>query len=96
MKQRPRNRDAGIVDEAGQRFPAERPLYTFRGMGHRGFIGDVEQKGRESRPEFLRQAGGVGFLAHAAEDVKAVLRENFHASPANPGRSAGDDGGFHR
>ena len=70
-----RDRNAGIVDEAGERFAVEGAPDLARGGQHGGLIGDVEDQRREVRAELALEAVGVGLLAHAAEYAKAAVEQ---------------------
>ena len=91
----PADRDAGIVDEAGELFAVQRRAHVAGGRKHRGLVGDVEQQRREIGAELALEPVGIGLLADAAEDAKAAVEQQFGGGPADAGGRAGDDDGFH-
>ena len=52
FQHRPRDRDAGVVDQPGERFAVERGADLARGRQHLCFVGDVEQQRGEIGAEF--------------------------------------------
>ena len=95
FEHRTRDRNAGIVDEAGERFAVEGGADLARGGQHGGLIGDVEDQRREIRPELALEAVGVGLLADAAEYAKAAVEQHLGAGPADAGGRPGDDNRSH-
>ncbi len=95
LEHRPRDRNAGIVDEAKKRLATQRGPDLARGGQHRGLIGDIEQQRRKIRAEFALQAVGVSLLAHAAEHAKSTIEQQFCGGPADAGGRPGDDNRFH-
>ncbi len=95
FEHRTRDRNAGIVDETGERFAVEGGADLARGGQHRGLIGDVEDQRREVRAELALEAVGVGLLAHAAEHAETAVEQQFRAGPADAGGRAGDDNRSH-
>ncbi|MHC2594368.1 hypothetical protein ACVIG9_008424 [Bradyrhizobium ottawaense] len=89
------DRDAGIVDEAGQRLAAQRLADCSRGSKDRSLIGDVEQQRREIGAELGLEPVGIGLLADAAEHAKAALNQEFCCGPADAGGRTGDDDRSH-
>src|SRR5207245_2272357 len=92
---RARDRNAGIVDQAGERFAVESAADLARGGQHRRLVGDIEDQRREVRAELALKAVGVGLLAHAAEHAEAAIKQQFGTGPADAGRRAGDDNRSH-
>ena len=92
---RPRDRNAGIVDEARKRLAVERSADLARGRQHRGLVGDVEHQRGEIGAELAFQPLRIGLFAHAAEHAKSAIEQEFCRGPADAGRCAGDDDGLH-
>ena len=95
LQHRPRDRDAGVVDQPGEGFAVQRGADLARRRQHLGFVGDVEQQRGEIGAEFGLEAVGVGLLAHAAEHAKAAVEQQLCRGPADAGGRAGDDDGLH-
>src|SRR5258708_40320920 len=91
MEQRPSDRDSSIVDEAKQRFAAERRADLTRGGQDRGLIGDIEQKRGEIRAEFALEAVGVRLLAHAADYPESAHVQHICSRPPPAGRRPRND-----
>ena len=89
------DRNAGIVDEAGERLAAQRGTHLAGRRAHRSLIGNVEHQRREVGAELTPEAVGVGLLAHAAEDAKAAVEQQLRAGPADAGGRAGNDDRSH-
>ena len=84
LKHRPRDRDAGIVDEPGQRLASQRRANLAGGGQHRGLVGDIEQQRGKIGAEFALEAVGVGLLAHAAEHAKSASSSNLAVAQPMP------------
>ena len=87
----PCDRNAGIVDEAGQRLAIEGLAHVSRGGEHRGLIGDVEQEWGEVSAELGFEPVRIGLFADAAEHAEAATDQDFCRGPANAGGRAGYD-----
>lgn len=96
FQDRPRDRNAGIVDEPRQRVASQRLANLARSGEHGGLVGNFEQERREVRAELTPEPVGVGLLADAAEDAVAAPDQKFRTGPADAGGRAGDDDRSHR
>ena len=86
---------ARIVDEPGKGFAFERRAHLIGCLADGCFIADIENERRHLVAELGLQRLGIGFLAHRAEDVKALLGENPRCPAANAGGDTGDNDRFH-
>jgi hypothetical protein len=85
FQQRPRHRDAGIVDEAPKPPAVKCRADRGRADRDRGLIGHVEHQGRKGFAEFRLQPVGVSLLAHAAEHAEALRGHYLGDTPADTG-----------
>ena len=83
------------IDEAGEGLAAQRGAHGGGSRRDSGLVGDVEDQRHEIAAEFLLQAIGIGLLAHAAKDTKAVGEQHLGAAPADAAGCSGDDDGSH-
>jgi hypothetical protein len=94
-EQRTRDRDARIVDQAEQPLAGEFIAHAHGGRVHPHLIGHVEDQGHKALAELRRQSFGVGGLAHAAENAKAIPDQDFCDTPADAGGRARDNNAAH-
>ena len=74
FQRRPRDRDAGIVDEPGERF-AVSAVRTFAAAATAASSVTSKISGTKLPPNSLGEAVGIGLFAHAAEHAKAMIEQ---------------------